>query len=171
MPVSEIAKRARKLLDQKVAKELPTVSKKRGPALRESSADTFFSGLVEGAFLVAAADGEMSDEEESTLGETINHVTGEPLEPAEFMEMLDSFAQALDDDGLHGRITALAKALPDDPARREVLAFSILVALCDRNLAASEKKVLIEMGNAFGIYEDEIEQIIASIEASLGPAA
>jgi tellurite resistance protein len=167
---SDLAKRARDLLEKKAARDLPDGKrvKSAAAARAESSADTFFSALVEGAFLLAAADGELSEQEENTLAETIGYVTGEVLEPDEFMGMIDGFAAALSDDGFSGRVEALKGVLPDEAARREVLAFAALVALCDRNLADSERAALGQLGEAFGIAKEAVAETVAAIEKELG---
>lgn len=170
MNLKNVARKARELLDKKAAEELPSAARLRGAALqrKESSADAFFSALVEGAFLIAAADGELSEDEESTLSETMGYVTGEVLEPDAFMEMIDSFASALAEDGLEARLAALAAAVPDEAARREVLAFAALLAICDHNLVETEQRVLLAMGQSFALVEAEVLAITAAVEKALG---
>jgi hypothetical protein len=166
---SSVAERARALLEKKAASELPDANRVRkgAEARRESSADAFFSALVEGAFLVAAADGELSEDEEVTLAETIAHVTGEVLAPDEFVAMIDAYAEALSEDGAPKRLTVLAEQVPDAPARREVLAFASLLAVCDHNLVDDERGMLFAMGKSFGFDESEVRAVLGSVEASL----
>jgi hypothetical protein len=168
-PPSDVAKRARELLEQKDAAALPDAAKLRAAATeRASSADAFFSGLVEGAFLLGAADGDLSPDEASTLGETVSYLTGEVVDPAEFMAMIDDFADALSNEGLDTRIMALASAVPDAPARKEILSFAVLVALCDRDLAKAERDTLDRLATAFKIPRHEVDELIKTVEASLG---
>lgn len=157
--MSEAAKRAKVLLDKKLAEESSLFSRFRKKS-DSSSADEFFSGLVEGAFLLAAADGDLSEDEEMTLSETLRDVTGNMYEPEEFMEMLHSFEEALREDGREVRLKTLAGSLPDEAARRAVLSFAVLVALCDHHLADSEQTLLLAMGSAFGFQQDAVEAVI-----------
>lgn len=166
--MSETAKRARALLDKKISEESSFFSKLRGRRQGTSSANDFFSGLVEGAFLVAAADGEMSEEEETTLGETLHQVTGDLQEPEEFVAMINAFEEALYEDGFDKRLAALAGSLPDEAARREVISFAALVALCDRHLADAEWKSLLAMGNAFSFSKEAVETIVNATREELG---
>lgn len=165
-----VATRVRRLLEKKAAAELPTMSKveQAARAKKESTADDFFSCLVEGAFLVSAADGELSPEEESTLGETIAEVTGDVLPPEEFMAMINAFAKALAEDGVEGRAQAMAVALPDEAARKEVLAFAALLALCDHDLHKNEEDVLYLMGKAFAFDEDAVIKIVKGVMLTQG---
>lgn len=167
---SPVAERAKALLDKKAARDLPDAKRIRGAAEKrgESNADAFFSALVEGAFLLAAADGELSDDEAATLGETIAFVTGEALEPDEFMGMIDAFADALDQSDLASRLTAVARAVPDVAARREVLGFATLIALCDRDLADAERAALGQMAKAFGLAESDVDSLVADVQKALG---
>lgn len=164
---SETARRARALLDKKLADEsslLARFRKKPGT----STADEFFSGLVEGAFLLAAADGDLSEDEELALSETLREITGGMFEPEEFVQMLHTFEEALEEDGLAERLKALAGSLPDEPARRAVLSFAVLVALCDHHLADTEWKALQAMGAAFGFPASVVEGLVNEAQENIG---
>ncbi|RYE83644.1 MAG: hypothetical protein EOO75_19075 [Myxococcales bacterium] len=164
---NETIRRARVLLEQKMANESSPLARLRGLTRGVSSADAFFSGLIEGAFLLAAADGEMSEDEESTLGETLVKVTGDAFDPSEFVTMITSFDEALQQDGFVGRLNALTTSLPDVAARREVLSFAVLIALCDRHLADTEWKALQQMGDVFGLDATALEGIVAEAKKGL----
>jgi tellurite resistance protein len=164
---NETIRRARVLLEQKMANESSPLARLRGLTRGVSSADAFFSGLIEGAFLLAAADGEMSEDEEATLGETLVKVTGDAFEPSEFIAMITAFDEALQQDGFVGRLNALTASLPDAAARREVLAFAVLIALCDRHLADAEWKALQQMGDVFGLDAATLEGIVAEARKGL----
>jgi len=164
MATNETTTRARKLLDKKIADESSLLAKFRGKTRGTSSADEFFSGLVEGAFLVAAADGEMSEDEETTLAETLQLVTGDLYEPEEFIAMINAFEEALDTDGFDTRLQALARTLPDEAARHEVLSVAALIALCDRNLAEAELKSLHAIGAAFGFSREVVEGVVSEAQ-------
>jgi hypothetical protein len=169
MAESTVATRIRRLLEKKAAAELPTMSKleQAARAKKESTADDFFSCLVEGAFLVSAADGELSSKKESTLGETIAEITGNVLPPEEFMTMINAFAKALAEDGVEGRAQAMAAVLPDEAARKEVMAFAALLALCDHDLHKNEEDALYLMGKAFGFDDDAVIRVVKGVMATM----
>ncbi|MCC6648833.1 MAG: TerB family tellurite resistance protein [Polyangiaceae bacterium] len=152
-----VATRAKSMLEDKVD------AARRG----ESSADDFFSALVEGAFLLGAADGELSEEEVSTLGETIAFVTGEAMDPSEFVEMIDAFAEALADSSIAARARAIAEALPDAAARREVLVFAVTIALCDDDFAQTEREAVSTLAAALGLGDGEAAKVLAEVEQAL----
>lgn len=166
MSTSETARRARTLLDKKIAEESSLLSRfRKKPGT--STADEFFSGLVEGAFLLAAADGDLSEDEEVALSETLREITGGMFEPEEFVQMLHAFEEALQEDGLASRLQTLASSLPDEPARRVVLSFAVLVALCDRHLADAEWSALQAMGAAFGFSKQAVETLVNEAQEGL----
>jgi tellurite resistance protein len=168
-PPSEIAERARALFARKAEND------ERLGALRSpeaaTSADDFLAALVEGAFLAATADGELDPDEASTLAETIAHVTGSPLGPEEFMALIDRFAAARARDGLRARFAAIASSLPDEAARREVVAFATLVALCDGRFAPAERAMLAEIARAAGLASGTADAIIYETQGALGGGA
>ncbi|MCS6902211.1 MAG: hypothetical protein RMJ98_21470 [Myxococcales bacterium] len=166
---TETARRARALLNRKLAEESSLLARFHKKP-RTSTADEFFSGLVEGAFLLAAADGELSADEEIALSETLHEITNGGFEPEEFMEMIHTFEKALQEDGPNERLQALAASLPDEPARKAMLSFAALVALCDHHLADAEWKALQAMGTAFGLPVSVVEGLVNEAQENLcGP--
>lgn len=152
-----VADRAKSMLEKKVDVA------RRG----ESSADDFFSALIEGAFLLGAADGELSEEEVTTLGETIAFVTGEAMDPDEFVEMIDAFAEALADSSIAERAREIAAVLPDAAARREVLVFAVTIALCDDDFSDTERAAVATLARALGLGDDEAGSVLAEVERAL----
>lgn len=167
-PPSKVAERARALLEKKEA-ILPGVDRLQQPSQgsNESTADAFLSVLVEAAFLVAAADGVVSEAEKNTLAETISYTLGGELPPGELGAMIDAFAEVLASDGRAQRLTVMARSLPDAPARREALAFAALIALCDRELVSAEREVLDLLGASFGLDQDAVRDVINAVADGL----
>ncbi|HEU4404603.1 MAG TPA: tellurite resistance TerB family protein [Polyangiaceae bacterium] len=168
MPIPAVLERARAMLEKKVEGEVLSFGLVRASFYEtQSTADEFFSALVEGAFLVASADGLLSDEETHTLAETINFVAGERLSADDFSAMLNSFAEVLGDDGEEGRIRTLAEAIPDEAARHEILRFAILIALCDGELSGREHNTLLALGAAFGFEGTWVDDTIGRLASLL----
>ncbi len=171
MPIPAVLERARALLEQKVEGEVLSFGLVRASFYEtQSTADEFFSALVEGAFLVASADELLSEEETDALAETIAFVAGERLPADDFSAMLTSFAEVRSDDGEAGRIRTLADAIPDEAARREVLRFAVLVALCDGELSGREHDTLLALGGAFGFDPEAVDATIGRVATLLRDA-
>jgi tellurite resistance protein len=157
MPIPAVLERARAMLEKKVEGEVLSFGLVRASFYEtQSTADEFFSALVEGAVLVASADGLLSDEETHTLA-------GERLSADDFSAMLTSFAEVLGDDGEEGRLRTLAEAIPDEAARHEILRFAILIALCDGELSGREHDTLLALGAAFGFEGAWVDDTIGRI--------
>lgn len=156
-PPSQVAERARALLDKK----------ETAASSGESTAGHFLSVLVEAAYLIAAADGVVSPTERQTLAETIAHVLGGELPPGELVAMIDAFAATLASDGREQRLVAMAHAAPDAAARREAVSFAALIALCDRELVAEEREALDLLGASFGLDQQSVRDILNEVADSL----
>jgi tellurite resistance protein len=159
---TNVAERARALLEQKDLEFLPGKA-----SLSTSSSDGFLTALVEGAYLVAVADGRLAGQEVRTLAQTITYVMGEGLPAGELADMLDSFAEALARDGLEKRLRVLAKTVPDAEARREVLGFAALICACDDDVVAQERERLVEIGTAFRFTPDEVSELLEAVRSEL----
>jgi tellurite resistance protein len=166
MADSDNVLRARNLLRAHSVAELPSVE--RFSSKREGSDDTFFSAMLEAAFLVTAADGELSVEEAGSLVDVIAQVGGETITPGQLAESVHEFSAMLEKDGRPARIEALSNAITDPGARREVLGFASLVALCDHELAPSELYVLHSIGKGFGFDSKAVNGIIKSVREAMG---
>jgi uncharacterized membrane protein YebE (DUF533 family) len=161
-PPSPIAERVRALLAAKEASHADGE-----PRPHEAAPDVFLSVLVEAAFLVADADGVVSVPERQTLAETIAHVLGGELPPEELVAMIDAFAGTLAAEGRDRRLSAMAHALPDPPARRATVAFAALIALCDRELVSEEREVLDLIGATFGLDQGIVREILNEVADGL----
>jgi hypothetical protein len=159
--------RARQILRDRVVDVLPD-------AARVSEAhdkhDAFFGGLLEAAFLVAAADGTLSKEEVGSLIDVVSDLGGEGVTPSELAGMVYEFSSAMEKEGRQARLDALAAAVTDAAARREILGFASLVALCDHDLAPSELFVLHSLGKAFALDAAAVNGIIRSVKVAMGDA-
>jgi uncharacterized tellurite resistance protein B-like protein len=161
------ALRARELLRKHELPELPGAEAFAG----KTTDDPFFSGMLEAAFLVAGADGQISKEEIGSLSDMVAEVTGANVAPSELAGLVYEFATHLEEEGRGMRIQALANHVPDPTARREVLGFAALIALCDHDLAPSELFVLHSLAKGFGFEMETVNGIIRSIRAALGEEA
>ena len=140
----------------------------QGAPKGDGGSSAFFRAVVEGAFLVAAADDDLSKGEAALLRETIAFVTGETLGPERFEEMIDELMRARDRDGVEGRLKAMARAVAGPSERREVLRFAAAIGLCDDDLVLRERGTLLKMGRSLGVGAEEVQSIVDEVRTSLG---
>ncbi|MCC6648664.1 MAG: TerB family tellurite resistance protein [Polyangiaceae bacterium] len=164
MPADSVL-RARELLRQNAA-DLPSAE-----VLSSSTAaadhDAYHTGLLEAAFLVAAADGQLSKEEVGSLVDVVSQI-GEGATPSELAGMVYDFSVSLEKEGRTARAQAIAEHVSDPRARKEIVGFAALVALCDGELAPSELFVLHTMGKAFGLDAGTVGGIVRGVAEKLG---
>ena len=149
-------------------KKKPSEVAQRGrELLNDRNVEAFLSVLVEAAYLIAAADGVVSETERQTLAETISAIVGGDLPPEELLAMLVAFADALNTDGLDQRLEVMAEALADVEARETAVSFASLVALCDREFDARERVMLLKIGAAFGFDEARVGVLLEHVASGL----
>ncbi|RYE83645.1 MAG: hypothetical protein EOO75_19080 [Myxococcales bacterium] len=161
--------RARELLARHTERDLPDLASlsRRDPAGGRRD-DSLYGVLLEAAFLVAAADGELTREEVGELADLIARMAGQSVSPGELSDSIAAYATQLEQVGRGAMIDALAASCPDAAGRRQVLHFAILVALCDRELAPSELFVLHSLGRAFGLATDQVNGAVRQLRDGLG---
>jgi tellurite resistance protein len=169
MSQSPSSLRARELLSRRAVADLPNVeslaeSVKGNP---EAAKDAFFGVLLEGAFLVASADGQLEKEEVGELADLISKMTGEMVSPGDLADMVAAYSARYEQEGRAGRIAAMTAAVTEPAKRREVLGFAALVALSDSDLAPSELFVLHSIAKGFGLTTGDVNEIIRGLRAAL----
>ena len=161
--------RARELLARHTERELPDLTSlsRRDPQSGRRE-NPLYGALLEAAFLVAAADGELTREEVGELADLITRMTSQAVAPGELADSIGAYSGQLEQGGRTAMIDALAAACPEPAARKQVLHFAILVALCDRALAPSELLVLHRLGHAFGLDAEQVNGAVRQLRDELG---
>jgi len=139
-------------------------------ALRDAEGEQRAATMVEAAFLLAAADGQLEAQELGELTSLLSSVLGGSLTPSQTATHLEAFQSTLEKEGKSARIAAIAAAATSADKRRELLGFASLVALCDDDLAPAELFVLHSLGRAFGLKTDDVNGIVAGVREALGTA-
>jgi uncharacterized tellurite resistance protein B-like protein len=137
-------------------------------SLRDAEGERRAATMVEAAFLLAAADGQLEAQELGELTSLLSEVLGGSLTPGQAATLLEAFQATLEREGKAARIAAIAAAASSDEERRELLGFASLVALCDDDLAPAELFVLHSLGRAFGFATDDVNGIVRGVRSALG---
>lgn len=161
--------RARDILARNTSHDLPDVARISQPDPGSGRrSNPLYLALLEASFLVAAADGELAKEEIGELADLIAQMTSQSVSPNELADSIAAYSEQLERSGRGAMIAALAASCTEPAARRQVLGFAALVALCDRELAPAELFVLHSLGKAFGVGTADVNAIIRSLKSELG---
>ena len=134
----------------------------------DPAAALLFEALIEGAFLVANADGDFDDEARAAFEQVVLAASGATLGPAQLAALVADLEDALAEDGLDQRITALSKTIAKAEQQGEVLRIAALIAQVSGGVSEVELGVMRKLAAGFGLEPSVVEQAIAEAERVLG---
>lgn len=146
----------------------------------KASASAWFGGvdpslgtgaMIETAFLMAAADGSLSEIEREQLVATIEYITDKQVSREKLDETIGQLLEALATDGWEARINAVASSLSDTLARRNAYRLAAGVSFIDGEVQAEEAQLFTLLARAFEIPETEAEGILVEVRDELFPKA
>lgn len=119
------------------------------------------------AFLMAAADGVVSDEEIDELSELLSSLTEGAATDDDLGYLLDNFAEALQQEGLDERLANIADALDSEDARRLAFVTACGIAYLDEQVTEEEEALFSRLAAALKISADEADGLLDEIERAL----
>jgi tellurite resistance protein len=125
--------------------------------------------MVETAFLMAAADGSLSDIEREQLVATMEFITDRKVARARLDEIVGQLLEALSTDGWEARIQAVATSLEDPLARRNAFRLAAGISFIDGEVQPEEAELFTLLANAFEIPQTEAEAILVEVRDELFP--
>jgi uncharacterized tellurite resistance protein B-like protein len=135
--------------------------------LNERDPSLELGAMIETAFLMAAADGDLSALETDQLVATIGYVAKDRYDGAQIRTMLEQLLGALQTDGWDNRIAAVAKSLQDGTARRNAYRLAAGVAFVDGQVQEGEARLFALLAQAFEIPEKEASWILTEVRDEL----
>src|SRR6478752_1457 len=119
----------------------------------DPEAARLFEAMVEGAFLVANADGDFDDTEQAAFQHVVVSACGGRVAERQVSEQLA-------EDGLQKRIEMVAQAITREDHAREVLRVSSLLAHVSGGVSSVEREVLDKLAAKFKLKGAAVEQAI-----------
>ena len=126
----------------------------------DPEAARLFEAVVEGAFLVANADGEFDDSELSAFRHVVVTACAGRVAEDQVTALLADLHDQLDEDGMGKRIEMVAGAITREDHAREVLRVSALLAHVSGGVSAVERKILDKLAAEFKLAGAAVEQAI-----------
>ncbi len=131
-------------------------------------AAALFESIVEGAYLVATADGVFDDEERSTFERIVTAACGGAVPQSHVADLITDLADQLGEDGLERRVARLAEGVQREEQALEVLRIAALIAQVSDDVSEVERAVLGQIASACHLGEGAVESALAEVRASLG---
>lgn len=123
-------------------------------------------GMVDAAMILACADGVLADEEFDVVAQVIDGFFGGDVTRKQIEEMMTLSLDAIDREGLDGRIAAVAHNLPGAELREIGLAAAATVVIADGELVEGEEDaVFFQLADALEIPRARAEAILDEVTA------
>jgi tellurite resistance protein len=126
-----------------------------------------FEAIVEGAFLVAHADGVFDEEERKTFERVVVAACGGTVAPQQIAALVSDLGDQLDEDGTDKRIEALARTATKREHALEVLRIAALLAQSSEDVSAVEREVLVKIAKATGLEAGAVDVALGDVKKAL----
>lgn len=129
-----------------------------------------FESIVEGAFLVASADGVFDAEERKTFERVVVAACGGAVAPKQLSALIGDLEDQLEEDGIDRRVEMLAKTVTKKDHAREVLRIAALLAQSSEDVSAVERDVLGKLAKAMALEVGEVDAALADVRDAMKAA-
>jgi tellurite resistance protein len=126
-----------------------------------------FEAIVEGAYLVAAADGVVDVDERRAFERVVTTACGGAVPPKSIAALVADLADQLAEDGMDRRIQVVASQVHKREHAREVLRIAALLAHSSDSVSDVERTVLAKLAGACGLEGSEVDSAIADVKRVL----
>jgi tellurite resistance protein len=126
-----------------------------------------FEAIVEGAYLIAAADGVVDADERQVFERVVTVACGGAVQEKQIVELVRELGAQLEKDGMDKRVEVVASQVHKKDHGREVLRIASLIAIASHDVAPVEREVLGKLAKAFGLEPTDVEAAIADVRALL----
>jgi len=129
-----------------------------------------FEAIVEGAFLVANADGVFDLGERKAFERVVVAVCGGSVASRQIELLISDLSEQFREQGLDERIRSIARAVTRKEHGREVLRIAALLAQATGDVSEVERAVLVRLAAALGLDEIAVDHAVADVRRTLAAA-
>lgn len=133
----------------------------------DPNAARLFEALVEGAYLVASADGVVDESERHTFEKVVAAASGGIVNEAQVNALVGDLADELAEDGLDKRLAAIAERAATRPQAEEVLRVAALLAQVSDDVSDVERDVLVKLATACSLSASDVDAAIGDVQKAL----
>jgi tellurite resistance protein len=133
----------------------------------DPAAAALFESIIEGAYLVATADGVFDDEERRTFERVVTASCGGSVPQNHIADLLADLDDQLKEDGLDRRVQRLAEGIHREEQGFEVLRIAALIAMVSDDVSDVERNVLNKIASTCKLGDNAVEQALGDVKQSL----
>jgi tellurite resistance protein len=122
---------------------------------------TFLEAAVTSAFLIAAADGNASEQEYDALLDRLEILGG--VDRDKIDELLTTVSNDVEANGFEPRIARVAELVGDRDAAEAALMLGLAIGLADNDFSNEEREVAAQLATALGVAVTELDERLAEI--------
>jgi len=136
----------------------------------DPNAARLFEAIVEGAYLVASADGVIDESERATFEKVVAAASGGIVTEEQVNALVGDLADELAEDGLDARLRAVAERAPKRPQGEEVLRIAALLAQANNDVSDVEREVLAKLAAACSLTQTDVDVALDDVKKALTAA-
>lgn len=129
-----------------------------------------FEAIVEGAFLVANADGVFDDEERRVFEQVVVAACGGAVGSQQIAALVSDLADQLDEDGIDTRIDAVTSVVAKREHALEVLRVAALLAQASNDVSAVERQALEKLATRWDLGAGAVDSALSDVKSALASA-
>jgi tellurite resistance protein len=133
----------------------------------DARAAALFEAIVEGAYLVATADGVFDEEERKVFERIVTASCGGAVPQKHIADLVSDLGDQLEEDGIDRRLSVIGKAIGRREHALEILRIAVLVAQVSEQVSAVERVVLDKMASALKLEPADVETALVDVKQSL----
>jgi tellurite resistance protein len=130
-----------------------------------------FEAIVEGAYLVATADGVFDEEERRAFERVVIESCGGAVVQRQIKSLMADLEDQLREDGLDRRIEVLTLTVAKKEHAQEVLRVAALLAQTSQDVSPVERDVLTKIAVKFGLGAEAVDRALADVRAAVNQGA
>jgi len=130
-----------------------------------------FEAIVEGAYLVANADGVFDEEERRAFERVVVAACGGTVPAQPIAALVSDLADQLEEDGMDRRIEFLSKTLTKKEHAHEALRIAALLAQASGDVSSAERQALTRIAHGCGLEPGEVNAALDDVKTALSGAS
>jgi tellurite resistance protein len=133
----------------------------------DPEAARLFEAVVEGAYLVANADGDFDAAEQSAFQHVVVTACGGRVAERQVSALLSDLHDQLHEDGIDKRVQMVARSISREDHAREVLRIAALLAHVSGGVSEQEEGVLSRLAAELRLGKDDIARALSEAAQAL----